>query len=203
MFAAHRCPTQVELATLADPSLGLRLSQRGYELVGFENVLGLSLAGRGMTDDVPGVVVESVRTADHDAWLDLDVEASLVADAEGIAAHEEFDVDELVVAQRALASTTGFVAFLAHLDGEPAGAAGLRVVDGVAQFCGASTLPAFRRRGVQSALLAARLAAAADAGCDLAVVTVQPGSRSQANVQRQGFELLYARAVLVDERTAH
>jgi GNAT superfamily N-acetyltransferase len=64
-------------------------------------------------------------------------------------------------------------------------------------LCGAATLPAFRRRGVQSALLHARLAQARQAGCDLAVVTTQPGSKSQENVQRAGFELLYVRAVLV------
>jgi len=50
---------------------------------------------------------------------------------------------------------------------------------------------------VQSALLAARLEIAGQAGCDVAVVTTQPGSKSQENVQRQGFELLYTRAVLV------
>jgi len=69
----------------------------------------------------------------------------------------------------------------------------------VAQLCGAATLPEHRRRGVQSALLAARLEDAARRGCDLAVVTTQPGSKSQENVQRQGFELVYARAVLVKE----
>jgi hypothetical protein len=42
----------------------------------------------------------------------------------------------------------------------------------------------------------ARLAEARAAGCDLAVVTTRPGSPSQRNVQRAGFHLLYARAVL-------
>jgi hypothetical protein len=37
------------------------------------------------------------------------------------------------------------------------------------------------------------------AGCDLAVVTTQPGSTSQRNVQRSGFDLLYTRAVLVKQ----
>jgi len=37
----------------------------------------------------------------------------------------------------------------------------------------------------------------ARSGCDVAVVTTQPGSKSQENLQRQGFELLYTRAVLV------
>jgi hypothetical protein len=45
--------------------------------------------------------------------------------------------------------------------------------------------------------LARRLADGASAGCDVAVVTTQPGSKSQENVQKKGFELLYARAVLV------
>ena len=42
-----------------------------------------------------------------------------------------------------------------------------------------------------------RLADAQAAGCDLAVVTTAPGSRSQDNVMRRGFKLLYTRAVLV------
>ena len=82
---------------------------------------------------------------------------------------------------------------------EPAGAASMRLFEGVAQLTGAATLPEHRRRGVQSALLAARLADAAAARCDVAVVTTQPGSKSHENVQRQGFELLYARAILVRE----
>jgi len=49
------------------------------------------------------------------------------------------------------------------------------------------------------ASIAARLEIARRAGCDVAVVTTQPGSKSQENVQRQGFELLYTRAVLVRE----
>jgi hypothetical protein len=50
---------------------------------------------------------------------------------------------------------------------------------------------------VQGTLLSERLRAAEKAGCDVAVVTTQPGSKSQENVQKQGFELLYTRAILV------
>ena len=69
--------------------------------------------------------------------------------------------------------------------------------DGLAQLAGASTLPLHRRRGVQSALLRARLLDAASRGCDLAVVTTEPASKSQENAQRAGFTLLYPRAILV------
>jgi hypothetical protein len=57
------------------------------------------------------------------------------------------------------------------------------------------------RRGVQSALLATRLADATSARCEIAVITVQPGSTSQENAQRSGFALLYTRAILVKEQT--
>ena len=72
----------------------------------------------------------------------------------------------------------------------------MRITDGIAQLTGAATAPALRRRGVQAALLAARLRDAAEAGCDVAVVTTAPGSTSQKNVQRNGFDLLYARLIL-------
>jgi len=50
-----------------------------------------------------------------------------------------------------------------------------------------------------STALARRLAIASEADGTVAVVTTQPGSKSQANSQRRGFELLYSRAVLVRE----
>ena len=68
---------------------------------------------------------------------------------------------------------------------------------------GAATAPAHRRRGIQTALLAARLADAAAAGCDVAAIVTQPGSKSQQNAQRQGFDLLYTRAVLVRPEGVH
>ena len=68
---------------------------------------------------------------------------------------------------------------------------------GIAQLTGAATAPPHRRRGVQAALLAARLDDAVGAGCEVAVVTTQPASTSaEENVRRRGFGLLYTRAVL-------
>ena len=75
----------------------------------------------------------------------------------------------------------------------------VRIAEGLAQFAGAATEPAHRRRGVQTALLSARLADAAAVGGDIAVITTVPGSKSQQNAQRQGFDLLYTRAVLLKQ----
>ena len=78
-----------------------------------------------------------------------------------------------------------------------AGGGSLRVDRGVAQLAGAATLPEHRRHGVQTMLLRHRLREAATRGCDIAIVTTQPGSKSAENVQKFGFAVLYVRAILV------
>jgi GNAT superfamily N-acetyltransferase len=118
-------------------------------------------------------------------------------DREGVPSHESFPREELESVMADMTEADGFVRYLARRGGVPAGGASMRLCEGVAQLCGAATLPEQRRRGVQSAMLAVRLDAASRAGCDVAVVTTQPGSKCQQNVQRQGFELLYTRAILV------
>ena len=70
---------------------------------------------------------------------------------------------------------------------------------GIAALYGTATLPEFRRRGVQSALIARRLHEAALAGCEYAVVSTQPGSGSQRNMERRGFRVAYTKIVMVRE----
>ena len=67
-FAERGSPTQVELAHLADPDVGILLTERGYRLESFENVLGRTIdsapefppppasrfAGAGTTSSKPG-----------------------------------------------------------------------------------------------------------------------------------------------------
>ena len=83
--------------------------------------------------------------------------------------------------------------FLARIDGRVVGGATLAVRGRIAGLFGASTLPEFRNRGVQTALLHTRLRSAAEAHCELAVSLAQPGSRSQRNITRLGFQTLYTR----------
>ena len=64
---------------------------------------------------------------------------------------------------------------------------------------GTATLPAFRNRGVQSALIERGLHEAALAGCEYAVVSTQPASGSQRNMERRGFRLAYTKLVMMRE----
>jgi GNAT superfamily N-acetyltransferase len=191
---------QAELSTMGDPAVGKALTRRGYVLVGFENVLGLALEGaalaiKGSRSELPRV--DPVKPEETSDWIALMAEGFSHPDTfDGPPAHEAFAPEAIAQVMKDVSTVPGYRGFLARREGALAGAASLRLHASIAQLTGATTLPAHRRRGVQTALLRARLAFAAKEGCDLAVVTTQPGSVSQQNVMRQGFSLLYARAVL-------
>jgi GNAT superfamily N-acetyltransferase len=197
-FAACGAPVQIELAHLGDPAIGAGLTERGYRLASFVNVLGVAVGSEPERVTPPGIEVRPSGDDELEAWLDVVVEGVAHPDVEGVPSHESFPRDVVERAERDLVAA-GVTRYVALRDGVVAGGAGLRMAAGVAQLTGAATAPAHRRRGVQSALLSARLADAAAAGCDLAVVTTQPASRSQQNVQRRGFHLLYTRAVLLKQ----
>jgi GNAT superfamily N-acetyltransferase len=216
-YAALKSGVQVEISTLADPAWHAAFAPRGYAIAGFENVLGLTLGSRsaiitpGVINPGPGllitpgvidgpgeIVVSECGAADAAAWLDVVVSGFAQPDAvTAQAAGQEYPREAIERVYEDFAAIAGFRRYLARVDGVVAGGAGVREFEGVAQLCGAATLPAFRRRGVQTALLHARLRDGARRGCDLAVVTTAPGSKSQQNAQRQGFALLYARALHV------
>ncbi|MFE1596423.1 GNAT family N-acetyltransferase [Nocardia sp. NPDC058705] len=197
-YAEVGAAVQVELAHLADPRIGAELTARGYRLTSFENVLGMRLAGR-VWPSPQSVEVRRDDETGFDTWLDIVVEGFAHPDEDGLPAHEDFPRDILAAAVRDLNATGDTHRYLAYRAGEPAGGATLRMIDGIAALGGAATRPQHRRKGVQTALLATRLNEAAAADCDLAVITTQPGSKSQRNAQAQGFALLYTRAVLVKD----
>ena len=196
-YARRGCPVRVELSSLADPAIGAFLTRLGYVLEGFEDVLGLALPAAGLPPVPEGIRVRPSGEDELERWLDVTVTAFLTPDEQGVPSSESFEEGVLRRVVRDFVRADGMTRYLAEREGVPAGGGSLRVADGLAQLCGAATLPAHRRRGVQTALLSERLAAATRAGCDLAVVTTQPGSKSQENARRRGFALLYTRAVLV------
>ena len=85
------------------------------------------------------------------------------------------------------------VCFLAELDGKPGAAGALCIHEGVGLFAGTTTIPEFRRHGLQTALLHERMRYAFDHGCDLAMMAALPGSDSQRNAERSGFQIAYTR----------
>ena len=206
-YDVRQAELRVELATLADPPAGILLTRRGYELAGYENVLGLSLTGGDLVSELArasqadaagGVVVSRVEDRDRRLWIETVADGFSHPDQfDGPPPTESFDRDQIVDVFMASSGAAGTALYLARRDGAIAGGGSIRISNALVQLSGAATLPAHRGRGVQSALLRARLLDAAAQGCDLAIVSTEPGSKSQENVQRAGFSLLYARAVLI------
>ena len=93
------------------------------------------------------------------------------------------------------------VPFFATVDGNVAGGGGGLIIDEhkLIALSGAATLPQFRGRGVQTAVLHARLKLAAEEGCDLAVTVTRGGTTSQRNAERLGFRVAYSKATVIKE----
>ncbi|MEO7272301.1 MAG: GNAT family N-acetyltransferase [Vicinamibacterales bacterium] len=197
-FLACGSPVRAEVSTLADPAFARQLTARGYTLFGFENVLACALTSSAPPRLPDGTAIGPA--ADHDTFMNVLIDGFASPDLGVVATlGESFPREILERTFADIATARGFSRYLATVDGAAASAASMRLCDGIAQLCGAATLPPFRRRGLQTALLHARLHAAATDGCDVAVVTTEPGSKSQQNAQRAGFALIYSRAILVKE----
>ncbi|MCA9322344.1 MAG: GNAT family N-acetyltransferase, partial [Planctomycetes bacterium] len=175
-----------EICPLSGVELTGRLVERGYRPVEMSTALfrplepGLRLAGSRN----PKIVVREIGDDEGEVWAQTAAEG-----------WSDFgDMLELMkqVAQINLRREDASL-FLAELDGQAIGAAGMIGRQDAALLAGASTVAAYRRQGCQLALLEARMRAAADAGLRLCTMAAEPGSGSQRNAERHGFRVAYTR----------
>jgi GNAT superfamily N-acetyltransferase len=194
-FRDHDTPTQIEVASLADPSLLPSLSMRGYLIGEQTHSLVCSLDSlawrepeRHLSRSSSAVEVLPVGTDALEHWVDVVLGCFF----------QEPEAPPLVLREGAIAMgmVPGVTAWLARVEGQPAGGGSLMIHNRVALICGDGTLPRFRHRGVQTELLRARLSHAKAEGCKLAAICTQPGSGSQHNAERQGFRMVYTRTML-------
>jgi MOSC domain-containing protein YiiM/GNAT superfamily N-acetyltransferase len=89
-----------------------------------------------------------------------------------------------------LAGTNSRQLFVAEIDGVPVGNASLHVSAGAGWLRGALVTPTARGRGIQQALIATRIRAAIEAGCDLVGAMAEPTEVSARNLLRVGMRRL-------------
>ena len=186
-FAERGADVMHEVSVMADQALLPLLAARGYAVVEWSMVLLRPISATDRAPTHTGLHTPRVRLAgadEADHWAD-------------VAAAGWGETPELAAFMRTLgrvsARAEGTFSFLASLGSEDVGSGALYLHDGVALFAGASTRPDARRQGVQRALFESRLAHAAAVGCDLAMMVAAPGSTSQKNAQRMGFQPVYCR----------
>jgi hypothetical protein len=89
-----------------------------------------------------------------------------------------------------LAGTHARQLFVAELDGRAVGNASLHISAGAGWLRGALVTPDARGRGIQRALIAARIRAAIEADCDLVGAQAEPGATSARNLNALGLRHL-------------
>jgi len=185
-FRSRGARVSIDLCPLAHPDFLEALSRRGYRPTEFNNVLARRLSGL------------EVSFAPHARRACAD-ERELWSHTVGCGFFEqaELTADEMEVGRNVF-DMPGALCYLAIADNaQPAGGGALAVHDGLALLFADSTVASFRRRGLHHDVIAARLNEALARGCDLATASTLPGSGSQRNYERLGFEVVYTKVTLV------
>ena len=196
-FTSRSVEPKIEVSVFADASLLQQLDRHGFTVTEFENVWGRDLtqpidAKRLLTYALPDEL--SIREVDRE---DLAcVEEFARTSASGFSEDSNAPSPELVEDIKRTVLHERSVSLLARMGGQAAGAAGMEVSGEISCLFGATVLPKFRRRSIQSALIIHRLQKAKSAGCELAVIHSAPGIATERNAQRMGFFLAYSKVIM-------
>jgi GNAT superfamily N-acetyltransferase len=188
-FRSRGVKITIDLCPLADISLIELLAARGYRLTEFNNVLARPIReGEWIPAPPSGLDARPAAPEEVDLLTRIAIQ--------GFFNRSEVTPDELVQF-RAMVGTS--IPYLLFAGGQAVAGAVMGIHERVATMAGDATLPEFRGRGAQAALIHRRLRDAQAAGCDLAWAATLPGSVSQRNYERCGFRMVYTRAMMVSE----
>jgi len=191
-YRERNAPSQVDLTPMHGPEVFELFKERGYGIAELNNVLYRKLDSKEAFPAPP---------------IDCEIRRSYREEAEvtGTIVESAFFPDGAPEAFRGLITPLyqmeHALAFVATVDGKSvACGAGLVIPEyRIFALCGAGTLTDFRGRGLQTALLRARMAAAVQAGCEYAVVVTQGGTTSQHNAERLGFRVAYSKVTVIKQ----
>ena len=193
-FRLRGAPVYHEISPFVGTAAIKLLCSQGYFPIEISNVLYRSIdldsTEFSPTDSHSGVpsnniTVRRVSQTESDIWTEVNARGW---------SHEQPELYDFALdVGKILCVRENSYCFLAELDGKPAAAGTLSIHDGVALFSGATTVPEMRRKGLQNALLMARMRFAAKQQCELAMIVADIGSTSQKNAERNGFRVAYTR----------
>ncbi len=194
-YRSHQAPAQIDITPLHDPSLWELLRARGYTMAELNNVLYRRVNPKETFPEPPQSIVIRPGHLEEAGELACITERSFFPDGGAPRG--------LVEVLASMYQIEGALVFVAEVEDKlVACSAGMALPEhGVFALFGAGTLPEFRGRGLQTALLQARLQAATQAACEYAVVVTRGNTPSQRNCERLGFRVAYTKATLMKELT--
>ncbi|MCC6241766.1 MAG: GNAT family N-acetyltransferase [Gemmatimonadaceae bacterium] len=182
-FVSRSSTVYHEVSPLADPATMGMLNERGYRPIEQSSVMHRPLPA-DLQPTHADLHVRQIDASEIAMWANTS--------AAGWGEYPELG-DFMRDIGTVMASARNNYCFVAEIDHVPVATAALSMHEGVALLAGASTVPAYRGRGAQNALLQARLSFAETRGAEIAMMVAQPGSASQRNAERQGFRIAYTR----------
>ena len=188
-YGSHHHASVIRVSSLAHPTAISVAADRGYHLTHLGHRWVLDLTRWRPAEARPDPRVRAAEPLDELLW-------ARTVDAGFADTDDAPPDDDLALSRAFFRMGGGAIPVMAHQDGVAA-AGGMLDIDGdVAALFATATRPAYRRRGLQAALLDVRLRMAQERGCTLATIETDPGSASQRNVERAGFRLAYVAASL-------
>lgn len=196
-YASAGIEPRVELCPYADESFIAALAARGFVVRMFESVLFRLIdprnPARPVVDAPADITIKRLDPADDDDVLEYARVCSSGFLPPGMT---EWPPEHIEISTR-VARHPRSVGLMAMHKGRCVGAGGMGLHTNVAALFGLSVLPEFRRRGIQQALIAARLNIAAENGARVATIGSRPGAGTERNVRRMGFQTAYVKPVVV------
>jgi GNAT superfamily N-acetyltransferase len=182
-YAQPEQPCWVELAPHVDPALSHALIEHGFRPHSYKAVL-YGAASTAVATASSEVRVTRVDASELELFLDT--------------LNKGFDMPDAMLLrlrrnQAFWCDIEHWRLYLAWVGDQPAGAAVLALTDGLGYLAAGSALPAYRGRGVHAALIARRIADAAQAGCELVTGQAAFTSSSHRNQERAGLKLAHVR----------
>lgn len=189
-YRRWKAPSQIDLTPMHPAEVFEMVKERGYSIAELNNVLYRKLESSERFPAPPAGAEIRRSFADEAEITGGIVESAFFPDG----APEAFR--GLIAPFYKMENARAFVA---TIDGKPvACGTGFVLADHkMFALCGAGTLADYRGRGLQTALLQARMAAAVQAGCEYAAVVTQGGTTSQRNAERLGFRVAYSKVTVI------
>ncbi|WP_404430760.1 GNAT family N-acetyltransferase [Sutcliffiella horikoshii] len=188
-YASRGIPARFEVTPgNASTDLFRKLSTKGFFQSGFHTTLyrPLSTGEPSLNGADNAVQMEEISIENFDIFGELYTR--------GFGMPTTFK-DYVTANNKVLAESDNWTFYLARVGGEPAGIGVLYVKNDVATLAASTTVPEFRNKGVQTALIQKRMQQAADEGCRYLVGQAAFGSVSQKNMERAGLRVAYTNAV--------
>jgi len=201
-YNENNSPVVVEVSQLANMELTYFLIERGFRIHEYTNALGLKLEPYREYGKEFLYQTRIVNENELNNFIDTTTEGFLE-----IANQSEIQKQNMQLLKESFDKLSEVFFYQPHTecflttDGENlVGAGGLYLNKNIALFLATTTLLDYRFKGIQSEIIRHRLNYASKKNIEIGLSVTYPGSISQHNLEKTGFQVLYGRVTFKKDK---